>query len=136
MGAKDEPFDLIRIHSGSFKRAAHCSERGTMKQFLTVVEVLDLLRISRPTLGRYVKLARQGGSDFPLPIQTGVKTKRLWHPAAIERWSEYQQSTPVATATTIPSPVKMTKLQQERRAHTEAILAGREVALNATKTED
>jgi predicted DNA-binding transcriptional regulator AlpA len=64
-----------------------------MKRFLTVAEVLDLLQISRPTLGRYVKLARQGETDFPLPLQTGAKTKRLWHPGAIEQWSEYRQST-------------------------------------------
>jgi len=101
-----------------------------MKRFLTVAEVLDLLQISRPTLGRYVKLARQGGSDFPLPVQTGAKTKRLWHPSAIEQWSECRQSTPVTTITTRPSPSKMTKLMQERRAHTEAVLAGHGITLN------
>jgi predicted DNA-binding transcriptional regulator AlpA len=106
-----------------------------MKRFLTVGEVLDLLRISRPTLGRYVKLARQGASDFPLPIQTGVKTKRLWHPTAIEQWSEYRQSTPVATVT-IPSPSKITRSMQERRAQTEAILAGHGIALKPNKKEN
>jgi len=119
----------IRDHSNG----RHTAQKGvSMKRFLTVAEVLDLLQISRPTLGRYVKLARQGETDFPLPIQMGAKTKRLWHPGAIEQWSEYRQSTPVATAT-IPSPVKMTKLQQERRAHTEAMLAGHGIALNPTE---
>ena len=107
-----------------------------MQRFLTVAEVLDLLQISRPTLGRYVKLARQCESDFPLPIQTGVKTKRLWNPVAIEQWSECRQSTPVTTATARPSPSKMTKSMQERRAHTEAILAGHGITLNSTKKEN
>jgi predicted DNA-binding transcriptional regulator AlpA len=107
-----------------------------MKRFLTVAEVLDLLQISRPTLGRYVKLARQGASDFPLPVQTGAKTKRLWNPAAIEQWSEYRQSTLATTATIIPSPLKETKLMRERRAHTEAILSRHGIALKPIKNSD
>ena len=122
----------IRDHSSE----RHTAQKGSkMKRLLTVEEVLDTLRISRPTLARWVQLARQGKTDFPLPVQTGAKTKRLWHPSAIEQWSECRKSTPVTTITTRPSPSKTTKLIQERRAHTEAVLAGHGIALNSTKKE-
>jgi predicted DNA-binding transcriptional regulator AlpA len=107
-----------------------------MERLLTVAEVLDLLQISRPTLGRYVKLARQGESNFPLPLQTGAKTKRLWLPAAIEQWSECRQSTPVTTATAILSPSKQAKAKQKRQAQTAAILVEHGINVNLTKKEN
>ena len=90
-----------------------------MQKLLTVAEVLDRIRISRPTLGRYVKLARQGESDFPLPVQTGAKTKRLWHPAALELWVEGRQSSPVANTTAI-SPKQQRRTEKTYQQRQEA----------------
>ena len=59
-----------------------------MERLLTVRELMDLLQISYPTLYRW----RKDGT-FPQPVNgSGRGKKLLWHPAGIERWSNYRQS--------------------------------------------
>jgi hypothetical protein len=67
-----------------------------MQKLLTGAEVLDRLRISRPTLGRWCLLAKQGKLDMPLPLQATARGKRLWCPVALEQWTERRQAVSVA----------------------------------------
>ena len=67
-------------------------ERSIMERLLTVREVTELLRISYPTLYRWLK-----AGTFPQPIN-GRGRKLLWHPADVERWSNYRQPDSGASA--------------------------------------
>jgi len=109
-----------------------------MDKLLVVAEVLDLLRISLPTLDRRIRLTKRGESSFPLPVQDGAKRKRLWHMTDIERWANRQSSTPVKKATVVsPKQQRRTeKLYQERQASARQALAERHgIITNPKKSE-
>ena len=67
-----------------------------MQSLLTLQDLLPLLKVSEPTLRRWLAETRKGTGSFPMPIN-GFKRKLLFHPDEIERWAGCrQQSTPVA----------------------------------------
>ena len=107
-------------------------------QFLTVDEILDLLRISLPTLDRYVRLARLGKSSFPIPVQVGAKRKRLWRMEDIERWLNNRVPMPSenATATNQKQQRRAAKVAQERQVAVEQALADRHgIFINTKKVK-
>ena len=59
-----------------------------MEKLLLASEVIAMLRISPSTLDRYICQARCGNSTFPLPLQYGVRGKRLWHKSDFEQWAK------------------------------------------------
>ena len=77
-----------------------------MERLLTVREVTELLRISYPTLYRWLK-----ADTFPQPVN-GRGRKLLWHPADVERWSNYRQPS-AESATTGRSSAKSFQRRQE-----------------------
>lgn len=61
-----------------------------MQTLLTLQDLLPLLKVSEPTLRRWLFESRNGTGTFPKPIN-GFKRKLLFHPADIERWSGCSQ---------------------------------------------
>jgi len=67
-----------------------------MQALLTIQDLIPILRVSEPTLRRWLAESRKGTGNFPKPIN-GFKRKLLFHPDEIERWMGCRQhSTPVA----------------------------------------
>ena len=62
-----------------------------MQPLLTIPDLVVLLRVSEPTLRRWLSESRKGIGNFPKPVN-GFKRKLLWNPAAIERWVAFQNS--------------------------------------------
>jgi len=107
-----------------------------MERMLVVEEVLDLLRISLPTLDRYVRQARRGECTFPLPAQLGIKRKRLWNLSDLERWANCRSPPPVKNAAVITSKQQRQKEKsyQERQAAVKQALADRHgIIINPVK---
>jgi predicted DNA-binding transcriptional regulator AlpA len=65
------------------------NERNAMEQVLKIDDVMELLCLSRPSIEKRVRLARQGKSNFPLPFtQKGQKIR--WTESAFKRWFEQE----------------------------------------------
>jgi len=104
-----------------------------MKQLLVTEEILSICRISRPTLDRYVSLARRGLSSFPLPIQSGIKRKRLWNIADIEQWLQCHKLPPqIKSAVTNPRQQKKKEqsYQQRQEAMRQALVERHCIIMN------
>jgi predicted DNA-binding transcriptional regulator AlpA len=56
-----------------------------MKPLLTILDLVNLLRVSESTLRRWIAESRRGLNSFPKPVN-GFKRKLLWHPVDIELW--------------------------------------------------
>jgi predicted DNA-binding transcriptional regulator AlpA len=106
-----------------------------MEQLLVVDQVLDLLQISRPTLDRYIRLARNGELAFPLPIQMGAKRKRLWNAQSIEDWASYRHKPSVmaVAVNTTKQSRKAAKDFNERQQRAAAILAKHGITNNSNQ---
>ena len=106
-----------------------------MERMLVVEEVLDLLRISRPTLDRYVRQARRGECTFPLPTQLGTKRKRLWNLTDLESWAHCRSPPLVKNAAPITRKQQRQKEKscQERQAAAHQALAERHGIIIAPK---
>ena len=59
-----------------------------MENLIVASEVIAMLRISPSTLDRYICQAKCGNSLFPLPMQYGVRGKRLWRKSDFEHWTK------------------------------------------------
>jgi len=81
-----------------------------MEALLTIQDVMYLLRVSEPTIRRWLAESRTGIGNFPKPINI-MGRKLLWHPTDIEKWSNYS---PIQNAPPPPSPAA-TK-QRNRKA--------------------
>jgi len=99
---------------------------------LGIKEMMRITGLSRVSVYRKVSAARAGQGRFPIPVSES-KERLRWCAADVEAYCQARgvSQSPV----NVPSPSRMTKLQQERRAHTEAVLAGHGIALNLTKNE-
>jgi len=99
---------------------------------LGIKEMMRITGLSQVSVYRKVSAARAGQGRFPIPV-SDTKERLRWCAADVEAYCQ-ARGVPQPLVK-VPSPVKMTKLQQERRAHTEAILSGHGIALHSTKTE-
>jgi len=94
-----------------------------MQALLTIQDLIPLLRVSEPTLRRWLAETRKGTGNFPKPIN-GFKRKLLFHPDEIERWAGCrQQSTPVA---------KIESVAARQRRHNAALSSLRSKGVNVT----
>ena len=104
-----------------------------IEPLLGIDELMRITGLSRVSIYRKVAASRAGQSRFPVPL--GDRKERLkWSAASVEAYCQTQPVTP--SPVIVPSPSKQTKLMQERRAHTEAILAGHGIKLNSTNKRD
>ena len=55
------------------------------KRILRIEDLLELIPVSRATFDRWIREARQGISDFPLPF-TQPGRRCLWDSHVIEEW--------------------------------------------------
>jgi len=101
-----------------------------IEPLLKVEDVMKIFGTSKVTIYRWVNEARAGKSRFPAPLN-GYKRRLLWSADTIARFCESQAvaQPPVS----VPSPSKQAKSVQERRAHTETILAGHGIKLSSSK---
>jgi predicted DNA-binding transcriptional regulator AlpA len=77
-------------------------------QVLRIEDVVALLRVSRPTVDRWVQESREGKNDFPLPFS--AKGRRvLWTADVIQNWIQSKQS--AATP-----PVNVPTTRQRKKA--------------------
>ena len=83
-----------------------------MQALLTLQDLLPLLKVSEPTIRRWLAETRKGTGSFPMPIN-GFKRKLLFHPDEIERWAGCRQQ---------PTPVFESASQRSKR-HTAAMKA-------------
>jgi predicted DNA-binding transcriptional regulator AlpA len=93
-------------------------------QILQITDVMALLKVSRPTVDRWVAESRAGKNDFPVPF-TPPSRKLLWTSAAIEEWINSRQSTttPQAYPTTSAKERKREeRAYRERQQRAEAAL--------------
>jgi ppGpp synthetase/RelA/SpoT-type nucleotidyltranferase len=99
-----------------------------MQALLTIQDLIPILRVSEPTLRRWLSESRKGTGNFPMPIN-GFKRKLLFHPDEIDRWMGCrQQSTPVA---------KIESASQRAKRHTAALDRLRQKGVNVpVKQED
>jgi predicted DNA-binding transcriptional regulator AlpA len=90
-----------------------------MEKLLITKEVLELTRLSYPTLYRLLN-----SGQFPPPVN-GRGRKMLWHMSQIEDWAKYRQSTQDSNTTAV-SPMREQKRQakafKERQAAAKASL--------------
>ena len=56
-------------------------------RILEIEDVIALFRSSRATIDRWVREARDGKSDFPIPFSPPGR-RMLWDAHVIERWLE------------------------------------------------
>lgn len=89
-----------------------------MEKLLTLQEVLELIRVSYPTIRRWMK-----AGTFPASIN-GKGRKLLWTQSAIESWIN-RQSTPVSDSV-VPTPRKHRQEDKSFLARQEAARAALE----------
>ena len=80
-----------------------------MKKLLGVKEVLELCRITYPTLNRWLNAGL-----FPAPLN-GRGKKLLWHPDIIEKWMSRDVAQPVEPPTSTRQQRKQSKAFQQRQ---------------------
>lgn len=106
-----------------------------MREFEPLLGIDELMRItglSRVSIYRKVSASRAGQSRFPIPVSES-KERLRWSAADVEAYCQ-AKSVPQSSAN-MPSPSKVTKSMRERRAHTEAILAGHGININREGTK-
>ena len=106
-----------------------------MRVFEPLLGIDELMRItglSRVSIYRKVAAARanQNQSRFPVPL-SDRKERLKWSAASVEAYCQTQPVLPPPVI--VASPSKQAKAMKERRANTEAILAGHGMKLNSTK---
>jgi len=86
-----------------------------MNRLLTQRDVCDLLRITYPTLYRWLKDGR-----FPAPVN-GRGRKLLWSPGAVEEWMNARSPVPIS----VPAKSERQKAREfiERQSRAKATLA-------------
>jgi predicted DNA-binding transcriptional regulator AlpA len=94
-----------------------------IEPFLTIKDMMEIFGYSRVSVYRKVADARAGIGGFPIPLN-GFRQKLLWDRSEIERYCQTQPLPVAPPPVNVDSPLKETKLMQDRRAHTETILAG------------
>jgi len=69
------------------------------QRILLVEDVTELLRVSRCTIDRWVREAREGKSDFPIPFSQPGR-RMLWDAHVMEQWLENRNKAalPIAPA--------------------------------------
>jgi len=81
------------------------------QRVLLIEDLITLLRVSRPTLDRWVREARAGKGDFPMPFSEPQR-RMLWDANAVEQWIANRNQ---ATRTTLSnvSPAKQMKRESK-----------------------
>lgn len=89
-----------------------------MNRLLTQQEICELIRISYPTLARWLT-----AGTFPQPIN-GRGRKLLWTEDAIQDWIRHRQSTvtPPVQITTVKQRKRQERAYQERQQRAEQAL--------------
>jgi len=67
-----------------------------MKQLLSLQDLLPILKVSEPTLRRWLAESRVGRGNFPRSVNAPGK-KLLFRPEDIEAWASAGRPQPVAT---------------------------------------
>lgn len=91
-------------------------------QILEIGEVASLLRVSIPTINRWLRQTRNGEMDFPLPISPkGCKGR--WLASDIERYIESQSNVaPQVVVTSTKQQRREVKNFEQRQADSKRIL--------------
>ena len=76
------------------------------QRILRIEELLALIPVSRPTIDRWTREAREGRGDFPIPFSEPGR-RMLWDAHVVERWLENRNN---ATSPAAP-PTKSAKQQ-------------------------
>ena len=83
-----------------------------VQRVLLIEDLIALLRVSRPTIERRVREAREGKSDFPIPFSE-PRRRMLWDAYAVEQWIANRNQATLS----VVSPIKSKK--REVREHIE-----------------
>ena len=104
-----------------------------MKDLETFYEVKDIMRIfglSRPSIYRRLREAREGRGGLPLPIPTGAKRSLRWTAESVKTFLQSVNDTPL----TAPNPkIESEKSRQKRNA--EAMKQLKRFGIKAPKKE-
>lgn len=65
-----------------------------LEALLTIEDVMRIFGLSRPSIYRRLREAREGRGGLPLPIPTGTKRRLLWHVGTVREFIENPQSKP------------------------------------------
>jgi predicted DNA-binding transcriptional regulator AlpA len=76
------------------------------QRVLLIEDLIALLRVSRPTLDRWIREAREGKSDFPIPFSE-PRRRMLWDAYAVEHWIAHRNQATLP----VVSPIKSEKRQ-------------------------
>ena len=87
-------------------------------KILLVHEVAEMLRVSVPTVNRWLGEARRGAGSFPLPIST-TKGKGRWIASDVEAWIACQSRPSVTPPKSVKQKRRNAKAFQERQATAE-----------------
>ena len=100
-----------------------------MKIFV-IEDVMELLRVSRPTIYRWLAARRKGTGNFPLPISE-VGHNHRWLGTDIEQY--IKSKTVPQPPVHVVSPSKQAKKRQERREATSAALEKHGIFVHLTE---
>jgi len=91
------------------------------KKIFTVENLLEVLPVSRATLDRWIREAREGQSDFPIPFSLPGR-RMLWDAHVVEQWIENRHK---ATSPNVPAKSEKQKAREfiERQQRAKATLA-------------
>jgi predicted DNA-binding transcriptional regulator AlpA len=106
-----------------------------IEPLLKVEDIMQLFHVSRVSVYRWIALSRKGEGTFPLPV-FGRKQRLCWNRADVERFCQTQPATHAVMQSPAKQTKAVTKSRQERRANTEAILAGHGININKGGTNE
>jgi len=86
-------------------------------RILKIDDVTALLKVSRPTVDRWVSESRAGRNDFPVPFSQ-QRRKVRWTASAIEEWIERRQA--AQSPDNVPTPRQTKKENRHRQERTTA----------------
>ena len=97
------------------------------QRILRIEELLALIPVSRPTIDRWTREAREGKGDFPIPFSAPGR-RMLWDAHVVEKWLENRNNV------NVPVPPAKSEKQKAREFAARQKAARRTLARHGIKS--
>ena len=91
------------------------------KRILRIEDLLELIPVSRATLDRWIREAREGLNDFPIPFSQPGR-RMLWDNRVIEQWIAERHLASLPNVPPIKSERQRAKDYEERQRRAKQVL--------------